>query len=61
MSSRVVNELQTDDARDEACYEQHLRHRDRLGSREHAVGDREGGAEPTQTAHAVPAGSVLTA
>lgn len=26
-----------------------------------AVGDREGGAEPTQTAHAVPAGSVLTA
>ncbi|MFQ9179624.1 MAG: hypothetical protein ACLR3C_06670 [Eggerthella lenta] len=60
-SRAVMHELEADDASDEADDEQHLRHRDRLGSREHAVGDREGGAEPTQTAHAVPAGSVLTA
>ena len=56
-----MHELEADDASDEADDEQHLRHRDRLGSREQDKSQKEGGAEPTQTAHAVPAGSVLTA
>ena len=40
-----MHELEADDAGDEARDEQHLRHRDRLGSREHAVSDGERGAD----------------